>query len=57
LDFMTGWVTITNLGFIFDGPGLNMVILISFVGGVNIKVFNVSDLILRSSSRIILINY
>jgi len=53
---MTGWVTITSLGFIFDGPSLNTVILILFVGGVNIKVSNASDLILRSSLRIILIN-
>jgi len=56
LDFVTGWVTITSLGFVFDGPSLNIVILISSIGGVDIKVSNVSDLILHSSLRIILIN-
>jgi len=52
-----GWVTIISLGFAFNGPGLNIVILISSIGGVNIRVSNVSDLILHSSSRIALINY
>ena len=56
-DFATGWVTIINLGFAFNGPGLDTVILILFMGGVNIKVSNINNLILRSSSRITLINY
>jgi len=56
-DFVTGWVTITSLKFVFNGPGLNTVILILSVGGVNIKVFNITNLILRSSLQIALINY
>ena len=56
-DFTTGWVTITSSGFTFNRPSLNTAILISSIGGVNIKISNTSNLILRSSSQIASINY
>jgi hypothetical protein len=41
-----GWVTIASLGFIFNRPGLNTVILILFVEGISTKVSNISTLAL-----------
>jgi hypothetical protein len=41
-----GWVTITSLGFVFNGLGLNIVILILFVEGVSTRVSNTSTLVL-----------
>ena len=41
-----GWVTIVNLGFVFDRPGLDTVISISSIEGVGIGVSSASTLIL-----------
>jgi len=35
-----GWVTITSLKFAFKGPGLDIVILISFIGGIRVSNVN-----------------
>ena len=52
-----GYVTITSFRFIFNGLGLNTVILILFIEGVGTRVSNASTLVLRSSLYITLINY
>jgi hypothetical protein len=41
-----GWVTIASLGFVFNRPGLDTVILISSIEGVGTGVFNTSTLAL-----------
>jgi hypothetical protein len=41
-----GWAIITSLGFIFNKLGLNIVILILFIEGIGIRVFNISTLAL-----------
>ena len=42
----TDWVIIASLGFIFDGLGLDTVILISSIEGVGTGVSNTSTLVL-----------
>ena len=46
-----------GLGFIFNGPGLDIVISILSIEGVGIGVFSISTLALWSSLYITLINY
>ena len=41
-----GWVTITSLGFAFDGLSSNIVILILSAEGISTRVFNASSLVL-----------
>ena len=52
-----GWATITSLGFVFDGLGSNIVILILSIEGIGTKVSNTNNLASWSSLYIILINY
>jgi hypothetical protein len=42
----TGWVTIAGLGFVFNGLGLDTVILILSIEGVGTGVSNISTLVL-----------
>ena len=48
LDFIIdiGWATIASLGFMFDGLGSDIVILILSVEGVGTRVSNISNLVL-----------